>query len=218
MSTFIATAGSNTTIGYAKKGSDNWNVGTSNGAMQGAYKGTKDTDSRVGVMVFSGAGAALKGKNIKRITMKIVAGSSGSGASDKVLTFHKARYQYLNTSVYGGSQIGDTLGTIKGEFFNNTQTVWLDETYNTALFNALCAYFKEGNSAITLFNGETSSSSGYSDNYARITSCTITVEYSSGVMYVYKNGAWVKCSVWVRKNGTWVRVKPYFYKNGEWKK
>lgn len=218
MSTFIATAGSNTTIGYAKKGSDNWNVGTSNGAMQGAYKGTKDTDSRVGVMVFSGAGAALKGKNIKRITMRIVAGSSGSGASDKVLTFCKARYQYLNTSVYGGSQIGDTLGTITGEFFNNTQTVWLDETYNTALFNALCAYFKEGNSAITLFNGETSSSSGYSDNYARITSCTITVEYSSGVMYVYKNGAWVKCSVWVRKNGTWVRVKPYFYKNGEWKK
>jgi hypothetical protein len=218
MSYFTTSANTNTTIGYAKKGSDNWNVGTSNGAMQGAYKGTKDTDSRVGVMVFSGAGAALKGKNIKRITMKIVAGASGSGASDKVLTFHKARYQYLNTSVYGGSQVGDLLGTITGEFFNNTQTVWLDETYNTALFNALCAYFKEGNSAITLFNGETSSSSGYSDNYARITSCTITVEYSSGVMYVYKNGAWVKCSVWVRKNGTWVRVKPYFYKNGEWKK
>ena len=217
MSTFMATAGSNATIGYAKDGSDNWNVGTSNGAMQGAYKGTKSTDSRVGVMVFVGAGAALKGKTIKKITLKITAGASGSGASDKVLTFHKARYQYLNTSVYGGSQVGDLLGTIVGEFYDNTQTVWLDETHNTALFNALCTYFKDGNSAITLYNGETSSSTGYSDNYARITTCVLTVEYSSGVVYLRKNGAWVKCSVWVRKNGTWVRVKPYCYKNGEWK-
>ena len=218
MSYFTASANTSNTIGYAKKGSDNWNTGTGNGAMQGAYHGTKDTDSRVGVMVFPGAGAVLKGKTIKKITLAITAGESGSSGSGKVLTFCKARYQYLNTSVYGGSQIGDTLGTIKGKFYGNTQTIPLDETYNTALFNALCAYFKEGNSALTIFNGETSSSSGYSDNYARITSCTITVEYSSGVMYVYKNGAWVKCSVWVRKNGTWVRVKPYFYKNGEWKK
>lgn len=217
MSVFEAVANSNTTIGYAKKGSDNWNVGESNGAMQGAYQGTKDTDSRVGVMVFSGAGAALKGKTIKKIILRIAAGASGSGASDKVLTFHKARYQYLNTAIYGGSQVGDALGTLTGEFYDNVQSVPLDETHNTALFNALSAYLKEGNSAIVLYNGETSSSSGYSTNYARITACRMTVEYSSGCMYVRRNGEWVKCSVWVRKNGAWVRVKPYFYRNGEWK-
>lgn len=218
MSTFTASANSNATIGYAKKGSDNWNVGTTNGAMQGAYKGTKDTDSRVGVMVFSGAGEALAGKNIKKITLQITAGSSGSSSSNKVLTFYRARYQYLNTGIYGGSQIGDFLGILTGTFYNNTNTILLDETHNAALFQALQAYFKAGGSAITLYNGETSSSSGYSDNYARITTCTITVEYSSGCLYLRRNGAWVKCSVWVRKNGTWVRVKPYFYKNGEWKK
>ena len=39
------------------------------------------------------------------------------------------------------------------------------------------AYFEAGNSALVLYNGETSSSSGYSSNYARVTSCTITVTY-----------------------------------------
>ena len=64
MATFTATANSNTTIGYAQYGSTTWNRGTTNGACQGAYQGTSASRSRVGVMVFSGAGAALKGKII----------------------------------------------------------------------------------------------------------------------------------------------------------
>ena len=59
MATFTATANSNTTIGYAQYGSTTWNRGTTNGACQGAYQGTSASRSRVGVMVFSGAGAAL---------------------------------------------------------------------------------------------------------------------------------------------------------------
>ena len=62
MATFTATANSNTTIGYAQYGSTTWDRGTTNGACQGAYQGTSASRSRVGVMVFSGAGAALKGK------------------------------------------------------------------------------------------------------------------------------------------------------------
>lgn len=58
MATFTATAGSNTTIGYAQYGSTSWNKGTSNGACQGAYQGTSSSASRVGLMLFSGAGAA----------------------------------------------------------------------------------------------------------------------------------------------------------------
>ena len=59
MSTFSATANSGSTIGYAQYGSSSWSMGSSNGACQGAYQGTTAAKSRVGVMVFNGAGAAL---------------------------------------------------------------------------------------------------------------------------------------------------------------
>ena len=59
MATFTATANSSSTIGYAQYGSSSWSTGSSNGACQGAYKGTTAAKSRVGVMVFNGAGAAL---------------------------------------------------------------------------------------------------------------------------------------------------------------
>ncbi len=59
MGTFSATANSSSTIGYAQYGSSSWSAGSSNGACQGAYKGTTAAKSRVGVMVFNGAGAAL---------------------------------------------------------------------------------------------------------------------------------------------------------------
>ena len=58
MATFTATANSSSTIGYARYGSTSWNRGSSNGACQGAYQGISSSRSRVGVMVFSGAGAA----------------------------------------------------------------------------------------------------------------------------------------------------------------
>ena len=71
MATFTATANSNSTIGYAQYGSTTWNRGATNGACQGAYQGTSASRSRVGVMVFSGAGAARKGKIITQITLRI---------------------------------------------------------------------------------------------------------------------------------------------------
>ena len=37
--------------------SSSWSTGSGNGACQGAYKGTTAAKSRVGVMVFNGAGA-----------------------------------------------------------------------------------------------------------------------------------------------------------------
>ena len=53
----------------------------------------------------------------------------------------------------------------------------LSATSNAALFEAMKDYFAEGNSALVLYNGETSSSSGYSSNYARVTTCVLTVTY-----------------------------------------
>ena len=90
MSTFSATANNSSAIGYAQYESSSWSTGSSNGACQGAYKGTTAAKSRVGVMVFNNAGTTLKGKLIQQISLSITCSGAGSGSSSKVLTFHKA--------------------------------------------------------------------------------------------------------------------------------
>ena len=177
MATFSATANSSSTIGYARYGSTSWNTGTSNGACQGAYQGTSASQSRVGVMVFNGVDTALKGKIITQITLKITCSAAGSGSSSKKLSFRRANYQRLQTGITGSAQVGAALGTLTGKFYGNTVTHTLSETSNSALFNAMKAYFAEGNCTLVLYNGETSSSSGYSSNYARVTTCVLTVTY-----------------------------------------
>ena len=216
MSTFSATANGGSTIGYAQYGSSSWSTGSSNGACQGAYKGTTAAKSRVGVMVFNGAGAALMGKLIQQISLSITCSCAGSGSSGKVLTLHKANYQSLNTGVRGSAQVGDTLGTLTGKFYSNTVTHTLNASTNAALFSAMKAYFEAGNSALVLYNGETSSSSGYSSNYARVTSCTISVTYIDAVVWYCDGGTWKRCTVWYRLGGAWKQVVPYYNSGGAW--
>ena len=216
MATFTATANSNTTIGYAQYGSTTWNRGTTNGACQGAYQGTSASRSRVGVMVFSGAGAALKGKIITQITLRITCSAAGSGSSSKKLSFRRANYQTLQTGITGAAQVGAALGTLTGKFYNNTVTHTLNASTNAALFEAMKDYFAEGNSVLVLYNGETSSSSGYSSNYARVTSCTITVIYMDATVWYRDGSAWRQCTVWYRNSGSWVQVVPYYRNGGTW--
>ena len=78
------------------------------------------------------------------------------------------------------------------------------------------AYFEAGNSALVLYNGETSSSSGYSSNYARVTSCTISVTYIDAVIWYRDGGTWRQCTVWYRLNGVWIQVVPYYNSGGAW--
>ena len=66
--------------------------------------------SRVGVMVFSGAGAALKGKIITQITLRITCSAAGSGSSSKKLSFRRSNYQTLQTGIRGSAQVGAALG------------------------------------------------------------------------------------------------------------
>ena len=87
---------------------------------------------------------------------------------------------------------------------------------NAALFSAMKAYFEAGNSALVLYNGETSSSSGYSSNYARVTSCTITVTYIDAVVWYCDGGTWKRCTVWYRSGGAWKQVTPYYNSGGNW--
>ena len=216
MATFTATANSNSTIGYAQYGSTTWNRGTTNGACQGAYQGTSANRSRVGVMVFSGAGAALKGKIITQITLRITCSAAGSGSSSKKLSFRRANYQSLETGITGSAQVGAVLGTLTGKFYNNTVTHILSATSNAALFEAMKDYFAEGNSALVLYNGETSSSSGYSSNYARVTTCVLTVTYMDATVW-YRDGiTWRQCTIWYRNGGSWVQVVPYYRNGGTW--
>lgn len=215
MGTFSATANSSSTIGYAQYGSSSWSTGSS-GACQGAYQGTTAAKSRVGVMVFSGAGAALKGKLIQSITLTITSSGAGSGSSSKKLTFCQANYQSLNTGVRGSAQVGATLGVLTGKFYSNTVTHTLNASTNAVLFAAMKAYFEAGNSVLVLYNGETSSSSGYSSNYARVTSCTISVTYIDAVVWYRDGSTWRQCTVWYRLNGAWKQVVPYYNSGGAW--
>ena len=216
MATFTATASSSSTIGYAQYGSTSWNTGTSNGACQGAYQGTTASKSRVGVMVFSGAGSTLKGKIITQIALKITCSSAGSSSTSKILSFRRANYQSLKTGITGSLQVGDSLGTLTGKFYGNTVTHTLNATTNAALFNAIKAYLAEGNSALVLYNGETSSSSGYSTNYARVTTCVITVTYMDATVWYCAGGTWKQCAVWYCNSGTWIQCVPYYNSGGTW--
>ena len=214
--TFTATAGSSTTIGFAQYGSTSWSTGTSNGACQGAYQGTTASKSRVGVLVFSGAGAALKGKVIQSISLKITCSGAGSGSSSKVLSFRKSNYQSLKTGIAGSAQVGEALGTLTGKFYSNTVTHTLSASSNAAFFANLVAYLTAGNSVLVLYNGETSSSSGYSTNYARVTTCVITVTYMNATLWYCDNGTWRQCTVWYCNAGSWIQCVPYYNSGGSW--
>jgi hypothetical protein len=217
MKSFTATANGSGTIGWAYYGSSSWSTGSSNGARQGSYHSSSSSNSRVGVMVFSGAGAALTGKSIKKITFTITTSKAGYNRS-KTISFRKANYQYLNTGVKGSAQVGASLGGLSGTFYGTTLTFTLNSSSNTALFNNLAAYFKAGNSALSIYNGETSSSSSYSSNYLCINSCAMTVEYETGTVYYYTDSAWKRCSAYYWTNGQWVKCVPYYCDSGEWKK
>jgi hypothetical protein len=200
MSTFTATADGSTTIGYAQYGGSTWRTGSTNGACQGAYQNTSSSGSRVGVMVFSGAGYTLKGKGITQIKLSITCSAAGSSNDNKVLSFRRARYQSLSTNISGSSQVGAVLGTLAGTFYGNTSVHILNAASNAELFNAMKAYLAEGNSALVLYNGETSTSTGYSANYTRVTSITITVSYGDAVVWYHNGSKWVKCTILYRQD------------------
>lgn len=218
MSVFQAVANNNSTIGYAHYGRTAWFVGSDNGACQGAYETTQAARSRVGVMVFTGAGAALRDKTITQIALTFTCTSAGSDSSNKVLTLCRANYQVLQTETTGSAYVGAALGTLTGKFFNNITTHILSASSNSALFQAMVSYLNEGNSALVIYNGEVSLSGAgaYSANYTRISSCTLTVTYEDATVWHCIDGVWKKCTVWCYINNGWVHCVPYYNNLGTW--
>jgi hypothetical protein len=155
-------------------------------------------------------GRGTQGKIISQITLKITCSAAGSSSSSKKLSFREAKYQSLKTGIKGSEQVGDALGTLMGTFYDNTVTQTLNATTNAALFEAVKAYLIARNSALVLYNGETSTSSGYSTNYARVTSCVITVIYIDATVWYFNGTAWTQCAVWYYLNGVWTQCVPWY--------
>ena len=197
----------NATLGYAQYNSTNW---TSGSASQGAYSSGTMTasNSRVGFMVFEGLGDAVKGKTIKSIGLAFKADASGQGGT-KVLTLHKSNYQTANTSVRGSAYVGDNLGTLSGNYYDNIQTYDLTEG---EVFNNLKVYFEAGNSALVCYNGD-------SNNYLKISVAQISITYEDGgVVYRYNGSTWEKCEVYYYDGSAWVRVQPYYGTANGWER
>ena len=146
----------------------------------------------------------------------ITCSGAGSSSSSKVLTFKQANYQAPASGLKGSDMVGTTLGTLTGKFYSNTTTHTLNASSNASLFRNMAAYFAAGNQTLVLHNGETSTSSGYSTNYARVTSITITVTYVAATVWYNNNGTWVQCAVYYCNAGTWVQVTPYYNSGGTW--
>ena len=184
-STFTATANSNSTIGYVWYGSNEWEVGSSEGACQGAYMSTSASQSRVGLMLFSGAGAALKGKIIQSITLSITCSGAGSGSSSKVLSFCRANVQALDKTLKGSAQVGAALGTLTGKFYSNTTTHTLSASSNYVCVTSCTLTVTYIDAAVWYRDGG---------------------EWKQCTVWYRIGGAWKQVVPYYRRDGAWVRV------------
>lgn len=182
-----------------------------------AYQGGTSTSSsgataktRTGNIKWSGL-SALAGKQITRASWYIAYGSIGKSAT-KTITFTTPSASYSTSKAYGG---------------NETKT--LNSSTNAVFFNSLVSAISAGNNTLTwkINNGETktthnfnSSSGSYTENYASITSSTLTIYYEDSKVPKYYNGSeWVKPKAAYFYNGTeWVKIKSWHYYDGSaWK-
>lgn len=212
MGTFVETA----TLATGYYGTSTW--GPAPAAYQGAAGTVADAtkrESRVGVIAFPQAGAALKNTSIKSITLEMVASAAGYGVDvDKVLTIRESNIQELDKSISSTTYVGDLLGTITGAFHGNTVMYTLTESSHKELFSGLRQYFEDGNSCLVLYNGEyVGGTASFSENYLALSSVTITVEYTDDYVYYNDNGTPVKCAVYYNNRGSAVRCAVY-YNNG----
>ena len=218
MSTFSVTANSDSTLKTGWYGYSSYRT-TSVSAFQGHYNGSDTTMPypRVGLIHFSGAGSALKNKNISSITLTTTAGGSGYGSSSyKTLYIRKSNYQSINTSIACASYVGDLMGTLYGIFYSNTNTFTLNSSSNSDLFAALKSYFEAGNSQICIYTPETTSAT-YSTNFLSLTSVSITVTYTEGgCVRIWDGTQWAKYIPYIWDGSQWVRYSPYIWDGTQW--
>lgn len=173
MATLTATLDFTNATTYKGQSGNKWVSGE---VYQGYWKntsGVQDGQSCTGFANFPEL-AALKDTNITSISFTIShdAGNTGS----KTIKFYTSAYQSVNTSLTGTAHHSQQIGSIVQGRSSTTTAI----TGN--FFAALKNYFETGNTALIIYNGETTASitSGtnkFSKNYLKITAWTITVEY-----------------------------------------
>lgn len=169
---------------------DAWSTGTNSAnACQGRYDGTSDgvptsiRGSRCGLILFEGLTSRISGKSIQSITINItLSEKAGYYSRSQQLQMYTcdSDHQSIDTTKVATSYAttGSKLDAITLDAPSSApnQSVVFNSTTNKTTFNKLKSYFSDGNSMICIYNGETTlTSNGSSDNYLRITACSIDV-------------------------------------------
>lgn len=146
-------------------------------ASQGAWNATGSRTSAI----YLDFGTTLKNTVISNISFTVKFSESGWGLhASKYVSFYSSNRQTLDTSVAPSSYRKSAMGTVYTPAYGNTETITLNSSTNSSLFEAMKSYFEAGNTLLCLYNGENSKVSGYSfsQNYLKITSLSMTVTYS----------------------------------------
>ena len=173
-----------------------------------------DDPVRLGALFFS----ELRGeidwskKKISRILLALTFNSAG-GNRQKTLYFYEGTKTTLTGT--GSAMKGDYIGAYKTarDAYDSTFAPVFSSTSNKAIFDKLVSWLQTSESPILVLYKDERDADSYSQNYLQITAATLTVEYSSSPIYVYKDsmGGFVNAEPYVYKDGTWVAIEPLVY-------
>ena len=184
-------------------------------AAEGAYA---STGNLVGICNFKALD--MTNKVITGITF-ITSCTSEAGLGNwaaKTLKFKESTVANPTTSTSGtgSSFVGGALGSLSGTDFYSASNVSRVVDPSTTLFTRLKAYLEGGGHAVVLYAGDSTPSSGYSDNYLYIDVLKIVVTYEEGLVYYAIGGAFQKCQVYFVVNGVWAQCIPFYGADGAW--
>ena len=182
MSTFTASA---STIAFVKSASSSsWEKGK---AYQGQYGGFGG--SREGVFIFNTLrDVDWSEQTISQITITLKFAKAGD-EKKKDVHFYRGTSNSIS-NITGSTMRGSSLGTVNtvDKAHGATRTLTLNSSTNASVFSSFIDFLQNGTTkSIVIYNGETiSASSGWTANYACVTSASITVTYelsgSSGTL------------------------------------
>lgn len=217
--TVSSTANTSSTLAWATYNSKSW---TTKQAMQGSYDANEnftDAKRRVGIMVFTDIGEALKNTRITQIVLKLKSDNAGFSDRNKRIYLYGSTTQTLDTSLTGSAVVGEALGSYVGDFHSATDTITMDEENNPELFATMKAYFCAGNSALVMFDeANTTSYYAYTRHYMRITSATLAVTFEDAGIVSYDIGTeWKQCYVMYDTGTEWKQCRVFYDTGSEFK-
>jgi hypothetical protein len=184
-------------------------------AGQGAYA---STGNLVGICNFKTLDMTNKViTGITFITTCISEAGAGNWAT-KTLKFRESTVANPTTGTggTGSSFVGGTLGNLSGTNFYSASNISRPVDAASTLFARLKAYLEGGGHTLVLYAGDSTPSSGYSDNYLYLDALKIVVTYEEGLVYYATDGAFQKCQIYWASNGVWVQCVPYYGAAKRW--